>query len=539
MQELFFFDCHASIGPCGPKDARQPHRVDELLAEMRHCRVQAALVTHNLTREYDPMFGNRRLLDELAGSERLFACWVVLPHWSGESPQPEELIGQMRAAGVRAACIGPFRNDLLAELGFWAPLLGALQEADIPLFVDLAGAPPEKFRFLDQVCSQFRRLTVVARGLSWIEARRTEYLLGKTENLCIECSSYHVHRVLERYCERFGAHRLLFGSNTLSQSLGAARALIDYAEIQDEARRLIAGGNLARLLKLDARPPDYPQTDEQDDAILACARTGRRLHVSPVIDAHAHVGHDGAMGVGYITMGHGDIEHMLERNRRIGIEKLCCSSWLGIWADVDAGNALTAEIVARYPDQVVGLECINPAYTPDAATAIRKWHEEHGFCGLKPYGPRISFEYTDPALAAWFEYANEHRLFVLLHEQPGFIEQVARLSEQYPNVAWLLAHSGGSWSMARQRAPLAAERPNVFLELTYTPVPLGVIEFLVETAGVEKVIFGTDAPMRDPIPQFGWVAYAHLDEGQKRKILGQNMQAILQRCRIGQSERRV
>ncbi len=55
----------------------------------------------------------------------------------------------------------------------------------------------------------------------------------------------------------------------------------------------------------------------------------------------------------------------------------------------------------------------------------------------------------------------------------------------------------------------------------------------MEAVGVEKVIFGTDAPMRDPIPQFGWVAYAHLEVDQKCRILGHNMQRILQRCQIG------
>jgi predicted TIM-barrel fold metal-dependent hydrolase len=49
--------------------------------------------------------------------------------------------------------------------------------------------------------------------------------------------------------------------------------------------------------------------------------------------------------------------------------------------------------------------------------------------------------------------------------------------------------------------------------------------------GSEKVIFGTDAPMRDPISQFGWVVYSRISEEGKRKILGLNMQRILDRCR--------
>jgi predicted TIM-barrel fold metal-dependent hydrolase len=31
------------------------------------------------------------------------------------------------------------------------------------------------------------------------------------------------------------------------------------------------------------------------------------------------------------------------------------------------------------------------------------------------------------------------------------------------------------------------------------------VEFLVEATGADHILFGTDAPMRDPRPQLGWV----------------------------------
>jgi hypothetical protein len=38
--------------------------------------------------------------------------------------------------------------------------------------------------------------------------------------------------------------------------------------------------------------------------------------------------------------------------------------------------------------------------------------------------------------------------------------------------------------------------------------------------------------MRDPVPQFGWVAYADISEEDKRNIIGRNMRKIIDRCRI-------
>lgn len=59
-----------------------------------------------------------------------------------------------------------------------------------------------------------------------------------------------------------------------------------------------------------------------------------------------------------------------------------------------------------------------------------------------------------------------------------------------------------------------------------------VIEFIVKHVGAERVLFGTDQPMRDPIPQFGWLAYSHCSFEEKKKILGQNMRKIIKRVRV-------
>ena len=92
---------------------------------------------------------------------------------------------------------------------------------------------------------------------------------------------------------------------------------------------------------------------------------------------------------------------------------------------------------------------------------------------------------------------------------------------------YLLAHSGWTWEVARQRADFARDRPNVYLDLTFTSVLHGVVEFFVEEGLADKVLYCTDAPMRDPIPQFGWVAYSRIAEADKEKVFGGNMLRVL------------
>ncbi len=160
------------------------------------------------------------------------------------------------------------------------------------------------------------------------------------------------------------------------------------------------------------------------------------------------------------------------------------------------------------------------------------WHGTMGFKGCKSYYPRNNVPYNAPLYDPWWEYANEHRLFALLHLYSGATNHVKEIADRYPEISFLLAHSGSSMSTAEERVKLAKEFKNIFLEITYTAVPHGSIEYMVKELGAERIIFGTDAPMRDHRPQFGWLAYSDISESDKRLIFGENMKRILDRCRL-------
>ena len=82
----------------------------------------------------------------------------------------------------------------------------------------------------------------------------------------------------------------------------------------------------------------------------------------------------------------------------------------------------------------------------------------------------------------------------------------------------------------RKAAEVAKKYPNVYLQLTFTSVPEGLIEYLCRDGLADKTLYGTDAPMRDPRPQLGWVAFADISTEDKKKILGGNMRKIADRC---------
>jgi len=529
MQGITYLDALASFGKMGPKDEEVSWKMETLLDEMAWCGIHGALVYHNVAREYDPAYGNRMLMEAISGNPRLFPCWVVLPHDCGEMPPPKRLVKDMLAAGVRAVRMAPRSQNYLLEEYVCGELLDALAGEQILLSI---GIDQTSYGDLFQIASRRPGLPILMTGCSWAATRNILPLMDKCPNVHIEFSTFQANYALEEFTERYGAERLLFGTDALLKSMGAAKSFVDYAELGESDRKLIAGGNLARLLRLERLPEEYPA--RTDGPILSRVKEGLPLEHITVIDSHAHMSHNDARGVGYMPMPRSDAKHMIRRNRRLGIDKVAISSWMGIFADCEEGNVILKDAMDQFPDDIIGYATLDPNYL--TAEEFDRWmgvaHEEWGFKGMKPYNPRVRIPYNSPRYDQWYTYGNEHRLFCLLHSSGGnFINEVADISKRYPEISFLLAHSAGDYPTARERLPLVKERDNVYLEITLTPVTYRIIEYMVKHVGAEKVLFGTDAPMRDPIPQFGWMCYSRCSEEELELMLGRNMERILARCR--------
>ncbi len=522
----YYFDSFVVLGQREHKDPAHPWTTDFVLEEMRHCGVHAALCYQNVAMRYDCEFGNQRLMNsDLPKSPRLIGSWVLLPHHTSEMDAPARLIERMREANIRAVNIFPKSHHYSLRPWVIGPLLDAVQQERILLSIHIDELPG--FDAVDDLCSQFPRLPILLRHCGWADNRYVWPLMARHENLHLEFSTFQVNGVIEIMCREFGAERLLFGSETPVKSLGAARAFIDYSDITEEQKDLIAYRNLQRLLG-GVELMDY-DTPAEDEPILALAKEGKPLTEYVVIDSHTHLCHPGAQGTGLIPMPESDAVHMVKKNRRIGIRKMCTSAWLSIFVPDDAGgNDITAAAIREFPDEIIGYACIDPTHRKDIEPEIHRCYFELGMKGVKPY-VQNGLPFDHDLYTPWWEFANAHHLFALIHGNEG---PVVKLSEKYPEVTFLLAHRGGSYPSAREGIALIRDRDNVLIEITYTPVPQDIIEFIVSEVGADKIVFGTDSPMRDPRPQFGWTVYSKLSTEEKRKILGENMQKVLARVKL-------
>ena len=247
MKPLPFFDCNCSFGARGIVNPGSFWKVEDLIRKMECYGIRKALVYHAMAREYNPLEGNRMLMDEIGRYPQLIPVWVAAPHHTGEFPKAEELEKQLMVNGVRAVRIFPAALEHNYCIAAWncGELFTMLQSCGIPLFI---GLDQLDWGQIYTLCSEYADLKVVLMDVDYGIDRNLYALLKQFDNLYIETHRYKVHYGIEEICGRFGAHRLLFGSGLPVYSGASAVSMINYAQISEKEKQMIAYENMEMLL---------------------------------------------------------------------------------------------------------------------------------------------------------------------------------------------------------------------------------------------------------------------------------------------------
>ncbi len=86
----------------------------------------------------------------------------------------------------------------------------------------------------------------------------------------------------------------------------------------------------------------------------------------------------------------------------------------------------------------------------------------------------------------------------------------------------ILGHAGGRYEGHRAAAKLARSYPNVYMDLSGDSYSFGLVEWLVEQAGADRILFGSDLFMIDARTVMGRVLDADISSAAKALILGEN-----------------
>ena len=244
MAKLEYFDGNCTIGMPGVPSGKWFDSTAELLEEMDYFGISEAVVNHQTALSGCAVLGNRLLMDLVGGHPNLHPAWVVLPSHTGEMPAERDLVKQMLDEGVKLARVLPGKNWI--EFKDWAlgRLFEALEGQPIPLVVDVDEVSWDD---IHQVCTRHSELNVIVTGHCG-RPRNAFAVVRACPNVHLDLTGFYNGHLVEQLCENCGAKQLVFGSRMPERTPGCLMNMLARAEICDEDKRMIAGGNLQRLI---------------------------------------------------------------------------------------------------------------------------------------------------------------------------------------------------------------------------------------------------------------------------------------------------
>jgi hypothetical protein len=243
--QLSFFDCNCMIGKRADRREGEPWSLNSLLTDMNTCGISDALVTHALSRDYDPAVGNQELARQVAGVKGLHGCWAILPPSSREIPAPEAFLREMLEKNVVAAIAYPRTHSFSLSAWSVGVLISALEDRRIPLLIPFGQSDWEE---IERLCGTHASLPIIITGLNYRQLRFLLPLWEKHHNLFVDLSWFSVHDGLGYLAGRGVLRQVLFGTNYPLYEPGAATTMVTYADLQDEERRMVAGGTLRKMI---------------------------------------------------------------------------------------------------------------------------------------------------------------------------------------------------------------------------------------------------------------------------------------------------
>jgi len=174
----------------------------------------------------------------------------------------------------------------------------------------------------------------------------------------------------------------------------------------------------------------------------------------------------------------------------------------------------------------------NPYYPGEDERWVRRCLAHKAFVGIKIHPPLVECYANDERWEPVWRLAAERHVPIVTHswavsdynptQRYATPELFERYVRAYPSVPFILGHSGGRYEGHRAAVALARKYANVHMDLSGDSYSLGLVEWLAQQAGAERVLFGSDNTMIDGRTTLGRVLDADLPAADKALILGEN-----------------
>ncbi len=254
----------------------------------------------------------------------------------------------------------------------------------------------------------------------------------------------------------------------------------------------------------------------------------------PVLDIHVHPLN--CFGSYEVSSARADARQLIATARRSGVTRMCVFSLYETtpYEPVSEQCRLANDYVLRMrdaePDSILPFCYVTPAFPDEAVSEIERCVGGEGMDGVKLWVARRA---TDPGLNPIMEAAVAQDVPVLQHawlkttgNLPGESTpfDVADLARRHPRARIIMAHLNG---VGYRGIEAIADVPNVVVDTSGGDPESGMVEMAVRRLGADRVVYGSDAPIRHFGVTMNKVLGADLSDAVRRAILWDNALRIL------------
>lgn len=248
-EKIKFYDANCWLGNPVPESLRKvPETADELLEVMDYCGIEKAVVASSIALNYNVLYGNERLLEEIRQSDRLYAAAVLLPEHTGELGDLCDYISFLMRNKVVMVKLFPKTHNFVLSDYCIGTLLKLLEEKRIPITL---WHTQTTWNEIDRLCSSYSNLPIIIEGVGrkLLYDNRIFYpLLKKHKNMFLETHDLTNYLGLDDMVKKLGAEKVIFGTCVPKNDPEAALMPIVYGEFSLEEKQTIAGNNLLSLI---------------------------------------------------------------------------------------------------------------------------------------------------------------------------------------------------------------------------------------------------------------------------------------------------
>lgn len=213
----------------------------------------------------------------------------------------------------------------------------------------------------------------------------------------------------------------------------------------------------------------------------------------PIIDFHTHLDER------WLNQSLPDEHEFLCTLDRFDVEAACIFTLQGFYGDCPRHNDALAERSGRHPDRLIPFATVDPKLGDAAVVELERCLANPLFRGVKfhPWLQAFAPSMVKPTMIELLRCAARYQAPVLFHDgTPPYSTtfQIADTARWVPEATIVLGHAGLSDYIA-PAAELVRDVPNLYACVCGPRA--GWVNYLVRTAGAQKVLFGSDFGFTD------------------------------------------